>query len=287
MEKSRIIVVSAICGVAMLLLLISQYTDLNAESNAVEKSREKFAYQVKGKTMLDLKRASCEKQKVGKDRKAHGKNPDTKGNQKPKGDADFYRVVVENNLFRSLGWQRPNREPQYTLIGTMIEPDGKDSKVLLIEQRSNQYYAVAVGEKVGDAMVKKIASNEVTLYKAGEMMTIRAEANAFLGGSGGEGGGRRSANRENRPNQNSEKRDSKQLNSSEMKRRLQNASPQERKRMLEKYRKTQGSKRQGEGKAKKGDKGKEDDDKDNGGKGEWADKGKGGDIQGKGEYRGK
>ena len=279
-KRSKTITISVLCGVAIFLLLISPNRNLNAESN-VEKTKEQFAYQAKGKKkMPGKKRGNLEKQNAGKDASSRGKNPDANRDKESKGNADFYRAVVENNLFRPLGWQKPNREPQYTLIGTMIEPEGKIAKAFVLEQRSNQYYTVAVGEKVGNATVKKIASNEVTLYKGGEMVTIRAESIQFLGGSDREGGRSRSSNGENRADRNPENRGDKQLNSKEMKKRFQNASPEERKRMLEKFRKTKGNKKQVKGKAKKAGKSKGDD-----GKG-WEDKGKD-DGKGKVEYRGK
>ena len=222
-NRSKIIAVIAICGVAMLMLLISQYQNLNAQGDVTDKSREKLAYQAKGKKMPDQKRGNREKQNASKDASARSKNSDTNRDKESKGDADFYRVIVENNLFRPLGWQRPNREPQYTLIGTMIESGGKSAKAFMKEQRSDEYYSVSVGEKVGDATVEKIETNEVTLNRAGKMMTIRAHLIQFLSSSGGDGGASRPSNRENRPNGSSEKRGGEQLNSEQMKKRFQNA----------------------------------------------------------------
>jgi hypothetical protein len=277
-KRSKIIAVIVLCGVTMFMLLISQYKNLNAQGDVTDKSREKLAYQAKGKKIPGRKRANRGKQNVSKDASAHKKNSGANRDKESKGSADFYQVVVENNLFRPLGWEKPNREPQYTLMATLIDSEGNIAKAFMMERRSNQFYYVAVGEKVGDATVKRIRSNEVTLYKTGEMMTIRGEIE-FLSGSGGEGGGARSSNRETRSNQNSDKRDGKQLNSREMKSRFQNASPEERKHMLEEYRKTQGNKKQREGKAKQEDKSKDND------KG-WAEKGEH-EGEGKDEYRGK
>ena len=41
---------------------------------------------------------------------------------------DFYRVIIENNLFRPLGWQRPNRDPEYALVATWIGTKGTVAK---------------------------------------------------------------------------------------------------------------------------------------------------------------
>ena len=58
---------------------------------------------------------------------------------------DFYRVIVENNLFRPLGWQKPNRDPEYALIATWIGTQGPVAKALVMERKSNQLYYVARG----------------------------------------------------------------------------------------------------------------------------------------------
>ena len=161
---------------------------------------------------------------------------------------DFYRVIVENNLFRPLGWRKPNRDPEYALIATWIGTQGPVSKALVMERKSNQLYYVARGEKVGDAIVENIAANEVSLKASDDIVTLKAEAMQFLSGSGssrersGEGGekavstegsedehraeraGRRGANRE---------RDA-------LREWLRNASPEERRQKLEAIRRERG-----------------------------------------------
>ena len=252
--QSKIITVITLCGVVILLLLISQYKSLNTHGDITDKSREMLVNPAKGKRMPDQKRVNPEKQNAGKDTFARRENPIVNRNKEPNGNADFYRVIVENNLFRPLGWQKPNREPQYTLIATLIESEGNKAKAFLMDRKSNQSYYVTVGEKVGDAIVKDIKSNQVTLYKVGDTVTIRAEWNPFLRDSSRTGGEASTLNRGNRSNQNSEKRDSKKPNLTEMKRRLQNASPEERKSIMAQYRKTQENQKQEKGKATAKDK---------------------------------
>ena len=93
---------------------------------------------------------------------------------------DFYRVIVENNLFRPLGWQRPNRDPEYALIATWIGTKGTVAKALVMERKSSQLYYVAKGEKVGDAIVQNIAANQVSLKGSGDTVTLKAESIQFL-----------------------------------------------------------------------------------------------------------
>ena len=254
--QSKIITVIVLCGAVILLLLISQYKSLNTHGDITDKSREMLVDPAKGMMIPDQKRANPEKQNAGKDASAHRKNPSVNQNKEPNGNADFYRVIVENNLFHPLGWQKPDREPQYTLIATLIEPEENTARAYVIERKSNQFYYVTIGEKVGDATVKDIKSNQVILHKLGNTITICAEWNPFLSGSSNNGGGAPTLNLGNRSNQNSENRDSKQLNSMKMKKRFQKATPEERKRIMEQYRKTQENQKQEKGKAKAMDKAK-------------------------------
>ena len=161
---------------------------------------------------------------------------------------DFYRVIIENNLFRPLGWRKPNRDPEYALVATWIGTKGTVAKALVMERKSSQLYYVARGEKVGDAIVANIAANQVSLKASDDMVTLKAESMEFLSGSGpsreksGKGGedavsgegsdderrdqraGRRGANRE---------RDA-------LREWLRNASPEERRQKLEAIRRERG-----------------------------------------------
>ena len=101
--------------------------------------------------------------------------------KKEKGqEQDFYRVIVENNLFRPLGWQAPNREPKYVLVATLIESHGRRAKALLMESRSNEIYYVTIGEKVRNATVEMIESRQVHLNISGEILTLKAPSIRFL-----------------------------------------------------------------------------------------------------------
>jgi hypothetical protein len=279
-NRSKIIAIIAICGVAMLMLLISQYKNLNAQREGEDKAGGRLAYRAGGDEMPERNRGN---QNAAKDDPARGKNSDANQDKESKGDSDLYRVVVENNLFRPLGWQRPNREPQYTLMATFIASKGNSAKALVMEQRSHQSYYVSVGGKVGGATVEKIKSNEVTLNQAGKMMTIRAEPIQFLSGSDGKSGGPPSSpNRENRPNPNPENRGGEQPNWNQMKNQFQNASREERIQIL-KAAVAAGKMSEAEAKAiynKMEDKGKGED------KAEVADKAKE-DYKAEGDYKAK
>ena len=181
---------------------------------------------------------------------------------------DFYRVIIENNLFRPLGWQRPNRDPEYALVATWIGTRGTIAKALVMERKSSQLYYVAQGEKVGDAIVENIAANQVSLKASDAIVTLKAESIQFLSGSSrsgeksGEGRGaavsaedsddERRAQRAGRRGANQERDALREW--------LRTASPEERRRKLEAIRRQReggggrgGGSRRGDGGDKKED----------------------------------
>lgn len=108
----------------------------------------------------------------------------------------FYKVIIDNNLFRPLGWTPPNNEPAYSLVGTAVDANGAISQATLLEKRSNRYHFVTIGTKLGDATVKDIQAKQVTLDKAGEPITLKAGALQFLTTSRGREGGKEGERRE-------------------------------------------------------------------------------------------
>ena len=181
---------------------------------------------------------------------------------------DFYRVIVENNLFRPLGWRKPNRDPEYALIATWIGTQAPVAKALVMERKSNQLYYVGRGEKVGDATVQNIAANQVSLKASDDIVTLKAEAMQFLSSSGpsrersGEGGEEAASagdSGEERRAQRAERRGANRERDA-LREWLRNASPEERRRKLEAIRQQRGgggrrggAKRGGDDDAKKED----------------------------------
>ena len=100
----------------------------------------------------------------------------------------FYRVIIDNNLFRPLGWRKPNEAPSYRLLGTVVDTDTAIAQAILQETRANRYYFVTIGEKVGNATVKDIQSKQVVLDEAGKAITLKAGSLQFLTQSRSRGG---------------------------------------------------------------------------------------------------
>lgn len=183
-------------------------------------------------------------------------------------NAAFYRMIIDNNLFRPLGWTPPNNEPAYSLVGTAVNANGTISQATLLEKRSNRYHFVTVGTKLGDMTVKDIQTKQVTLDKAGETITLKAGAVQFLTTNRHRDGERYGQNRPgqsekagNTPGQN--QADAKQIadekrkqmeqqkqaaalrTNQEMVEKLKNASPEERREIMQKFRRQARNRRGG------------------------------------------
>jgi hypothetical protein len=201
---------------------------------------------------------------VENSRNGDKKRVDRKKTEARESGGDFYRVIIENNLFRPLGWRKPNRDPEYALVATWIGTRGTVAKALVMERKSSQLYYVARGEKVGDAIVENIAANQVSLKDSNDIVTLKAEAIQFLSSSSrsGERSGERggsAADAERERNERGAQRGARRgaIGEDEALREwLRNASPEERRRKLEAIR------RQGQGAGRRGGRGRNNDSGD-------------------------
>ncbi|MDE0009932.1 MAG: hypothetical protein OXU36_02230 [Candidatus Poribacteria bacterium] len=92
----------------------------------------------------------------------------------------FYRTIIENNIFRPLGWTPPNPTPVYRLLGTIISTDGTNGQAILQEIASERLHFLRVGDSVGDTTVTEILSKQVTLDNAGQTVTLKIGRLQFL-----------------------------------------------------------------------------------------------------------
>lgn len=95
-------------------------------------------------------------------------------------ESAFYRTIVENNIFRPLGWTPPNPTPVYRLLGTVISADGTSVQAILQEIASSRLYFLKVGDKVGDAILREILPKQVKLDKSGQTVRLKLSTLQFL-----------------------------------------------------------------------------------------------------------
>ena len=175
----------------------------------------------------------------------------------------FYKTIIAYNLFRPLGWTPPKNEPSYSLFSTAVNSDGVISQATLLERGSNRYHFVTIGTKLDDMTVKDIQAKKVIMDKAGETVTLNTRSLQLLstkggsdgnrGGGRGEGGSETARNNntgQNRANQaNAEQRGqtgrgdqaaAQQARRREMMERFRNASPEQRRELIQQFRRRGG-----------------------------------------------
>ncbi len=180
-------------------------------------------------------------------------------------NAAFYRTIIDHNLFRPLGWTPPKNEPQYSLVSTAVNQNGAISQATLLERRSNRHHFVTIGTKLGDVTVKDIQARKVTLDKAGEpitlkigelqLLTVRRERGGNRGGERGGDDSEKASNNNASQNQSRAKQmdaerrrqmERQKQMAAEWKERMEkmrSASPEERREMIEEFRRRAGSRR--------------------------------------------
>ena len=86
----------------------------------------------------------------------------------------FYRTIIDNNLFRPLGWTPPRRVEPYRLIGTILPRSANTPPKAIIESTAGQKtYIVSIGEPLdASTEVVSIESKSVRLSTNGEQRTL-------------------------------------------------------------------------------------------------------------------
>ena len=94
----------------------------------------------------------------------------------------FYRTIVDNNLFRPLGWRPPRPKSPYRLIGTIIPTDGETQpQAILRVTAGNKTHTVTIGDRLdADTIVTDIQPKQVTLEKVGQRRTLKLNIAPWL-----------------------------------------------------------------------------------------------------------
>ena len=95
---------------------------------------------------------------------------------------DFYRTIVDNNLFRPLGWRPPRPREPYRLLGTLIPTDANTPKQAILQRTTSERIAtVSIGEALdSDTTVTDIQSKQVTLETNGKQRTLHLNTTPLL-----------------------------------------------------------------------------------------------------------
>ena len=90
-------------------------------------------------------------------------------------EVSYYRTIIDNNLFRPLGWTPPRPIEPYRLIGTILPRSDTTPPKAIIESTAGnpETYIVSIGDKLdASTEVVSIESKSVRLLTDGEMRTL-------------------------------------------------------------------------------------------------------------------
>ena len=87
----------------------------------------------------------------------------------------FNRTIIDNNLFRPLGWTLPRLIEPYRLIGTILpRSENTPRKAIIQSTAGNTTYIVSTGERLdADTEVVSIEGKQVVLSTNGQQRTLR------------------------------------------------------------------------------------------------------------------
>ena len=96
--------------------------------------------------------------------------------------SEFYRMIVDNNLFRPLGWTPPRPREPYRLLGTILSRDANTPKQAILQKiRAGRTYTVTIGEILDENItVTDIQSKQVTLKTNEQQRTLILNTTPFL-----------------------------------------------------------------------------------------------------------
>ena len=89
-------------------------------------------------------------------------------------ETEFYRTIIDNNLFRPLGWRPARPRDPYRLLGTLI-PKDRDTprKAILQATVGNTTHTVRIGATLGEYILADIQPKQVILEKDGQAQTLK------------------------------------------------------------------------------------------------------------------
>ena len=92
--------------------------------------------------------------------------------------SDFYRTIIDNNLFRPLGWTPPHPIKPYRLLGTILPRDGHTPPQAILQAiATNKTHIVTIGDRLdADTQVVEIQAKQIRLETAGQQKTLHLKS---------------------------------------------------------------------------------------------------------------
>ena len=87
----------------------------------------------------------------------------------------YYQTIIDNNIFRPLGWTPPRPTEPYRLIGTLLPRSEPHTlpRAILQSTTGQKIYVVSIGEKIdASTEVVSIQGKQVVLSTNGQQRTL-------------------------------------------------------------------------------------------------------------------
>ncbi|MDE0017844.1 MAG: hypothetical protein OXU51_16800 [Candidatus Poribacteria bacterium] len=100
----------------------------------------------------------------------------------------FYRTIIDNNLFRPLGWTPPRPVEPYQLLGTILPTDEKipPQAIIQVSTAGNKTHIVSIGDTLdADTKIVDIQPKQVVLDRTGQQITLKLDTSPWISTSKG------------------------------------------------------------------------------------------------------
>lgn len=106
----------------------------------------------------------------------------------PASQSDFYRTIIDNNLFRPLGWTLPRPVEPYRLLGTILPRDGHTAPqaIIQVSTAGDKTHIVSIGDTLDmNTKVVDIQPKQVVLDRVGQQTTLKLDTSPWISTSKG------------------------------------------------------------------------------------------------------
>ena len=100
----------------------------------------------------------------------------------------YYRTIIDNNLFRPLGWTPPRPVEPYQLLGTILPTDEKipPQAIIQVSTAGNKTHIVSIGDTLdADTKIVDIQPKQVVLDRTGQQTTLKLDTSPWISTSKG------------------------------------------------------------------------------------------------------
>jgi len=195
--------------------------------------------EMRAKVLEGMKKARGERGSRPRPGKAGGSK---KASKKGDGEFAYYKEIVDNNLFRPLGWGPKKEGDPFVLRATMHSPNiPSASKAIVWVRAGNKERTVTIGDELGGVVVEAITDDSVTLQKDGKPIELSTGGLVFLGGPASKGGRKGKSSGGKKPQQAKRSGGGRRGPDKGMQEKFRQMSSEDRRRMAEQMRRRGGS----------------------------------------------